>query len=424
MDILIKNARIITQNDTREIVSGDILIRKNKIAEIGKSIDCKAEKTIDAFGKIALPGLVNTHTHVTMTILRGFGEDLPLQEWLEKKIYPIEAKQTTEDAEVAAMLAFCEMIRGGTTCFSDMSIIGSKEIKEAAEKTGIRGIVAHGLLDLVPGRSTAGELKLMESAVYEESGLVKSAIGPHSPYTCSEELLVKAKEFAKKKSLKFHFHASETRKEVLDLLKAHGKQPLEYLDQIGILDSDTLLAHASWVSKREIAIAGKNKVNISHCPISNLKLATGGICPASEYYAAGANVTLGTDSVASNNSLNMFESMKICSLLQKHKYWKADMLGAQKSLDFATRNGAKAVGWDCGSIEVGKLADIILIERGPNMAPEHDLVGNIVYSAGPQNVSDVIINGRPVMEGGTIRSVDEKKIIEKAQSTSQELKNR
>ncbi len=423
MDILIKNATIVTQNSGRDILTGDILVKDGRIASVSPSIDEETDVIIDASGKIAMPGLVNAHTHVAMTIFRGYGEGLPLQEWLGKKIWPIEAKETGEDAYDAAMLAFCEMIRGGTTSFSEMCIVGSEEIKEAAERIGIRGVVGHGLMDKVPGKDTAGQLELMEKTVYEP-GLVTSAIAPHAPYTCSEELLTSSKEFARKNRLRYHMHVSETRKEVLDMMRDTGKSPFEYLDSIGVLDNDSLLVHASWVSKREIALAGKAGVSICSCPLSNLKLATGGICPSDEYDKAGANFTLGTDSAASNNSLNMFESMKICSLLQKHKYWKADILGPQKALDFATLNGAKALGFEAGAIEEGKMADVVLLERGPNMHPEHDVVANLVYSAGPANVTDVIIAGRQVMESGVIKTVNEKEIIGKAASTSEGIMKR
>lgn len=424
-DIIIRNATIITQNKKREIIEkGDILIKGNKIEKVSSKTNEKAKIDIDGTNKIAMPGLVNMHTHVAMTILRGYGEGLPLQQWLEKKIWPIEAKQTSEDAHAAAMLAFCEMIRSGTTCFSEMCILGSKEIKQAAEKIGIRGVVGHGLLDSVPGRNTKEQIKLMKETVYEKSELIQSSIAPHSPYTCSEELLVKSKEFAKQKTLRYQIHVSETRKEVLDILQNKKKQPIEYLDGLGIVDKDSIFVHGSWVSKKEIGILGKKKANICHCPVSSLKLATGGICPITEYSKAGANVVLGTDGVASNNSLNMFETMKMASLLQKHKYWKADVVNAQEALDLATINAAKALGKQCGVIEPGKLADILLLEKGPNLWPVNNIVSNIVYAANPSNVSDVIINGKIIMKSRNILTVDEAKLIAKAEKVAKEIKKR
>ncbi len=424
MSVLIKNATILTQNGKREQLQGDILIQGNKITTVGKNVDEKADEVIDAAGKIAMPGLVNAHTHVAMTIFRGYGEDMPLHEWLEKKIWPIEAKQTPEDAGIAARLAFCEMIRSGTTCFAEMCIIDTKHLFEGARQAGLRGIIADALLDFGDASKVDDQLEKAKSALEYEGGNVRASIGPHAPYTCSKELLIKSKELAKEKGLKYHIHVSETRKEVFDILNKTNKYPYEYLDEIKVMDSDSLFVHGGWLTKKEIELAGKRKLNFVSCPVSNLKLATGGIAQITELDKAGATVTLGSDSVASNNSLNMFETMKMAALLQKHHYWKADVIPTQRLLDFATINGAKAVGFDAGSIEAGKLADIVLLERGPNMSPEHDLVANIIYAAGPQNVSDVIVDGKIVMRGRRILTLDEKEVMAQANELAQEIKSR
>ncbi len=421
MRSLIKNATIITQNENRETIKGSILIDDGMIREVSEKIESTVDEVLEAEDMIAIPGLVNSHVHATMSILRGYGEDLPLGRWLREKIWPVEAMETAEHARASAMLAFCEMIRSGTTCFSEMCIIGAKEIKEAAEKIGMRGIIAQGLMDQVPGKSTDVELDFMKKSFFESSDLIRPSVGPHSPYTCSEELLIKAKEFSKEKRIKCQIHSSETREEVFGIMKDKNQRPLEYLDSLGLMDNDTVLSHASWVSKREIELVGGKNVSVCSCPISNLKLATGGICPLREYDSSGANVLLGTDSAASNNRLDMFETMKIGSLLQKHKYWKADALDSGRFLDFSTRNGAKALGWNCGSIEAGKLADIVLIKKGTNMIPENDLISNIVYSCGPENISDVFIEGRHVLAKGKIMTVDEDSIIREASECAQEL---
>lgn len=421
MPILIKNATIVTQNASREIKKGDILIEDNTISSIAEGIGEKTDIVIDAEGRIAMPGLVNTHTHLAMTMFRGYGEDLPLYRWLEEKIWPIEAKQAPEDAGIAAQLAFCEMLKSGTTGFAEMCILDTKHVFEASAKAGMRGLIAHGVLDLGDASKDEELLKKAESVLDYQTGIVNASIATHAPYTCSEELLVKTKELARKKGLRYQIHVSETRKEVFDILKKTGKYPYEYLDSIGLMDSDSIFIHGNWLTKREIELAGKRKLNVSSCPVSGLKLATGGITQSKELDAAGVNVSLGTDSVASNNSLNMFESMKFSALLQKHHYWKADALPMQKVLDFATLNGAEAAGFNAGSIEEGKLADIILLEKGPNMHPEHDAVANIVYAAGPQNVTDVIINGKQVMQDRKILTMDERGIMEKAEQLAKEI---
>jgi 5-methylthioadenosine/S-adenosylhomocysteine deaminase len=424
MPILIKGATIVTQNEKREMLKGDILIEEDRISQVSEGIDEKGDVVIDASGKIAIPGLVNTHTHMAMTLFRGYGEDLPLQRWLEEKIWPIEAKQTPEDAGVAAQLAFCEMLRGGTTSFVEMCIHDTKHMFKAAAKAGMRGIIAHGVLDLGDASKEEELLRRARSVLEYQDGLVKASIAAHAPYTCTEELLVKTKELAKENGLKYQIHVSETRKEVFDTLKKTGKYPYEYLDSIGLMDSDSIFVHGSWLTRKEIELAGKRGMSMSSCPVSSLKLATGGIAQLTELDKAGANVCLGTDSVASNNSLNMFETMKMAALLQKHHYWKADAIRTQRLFDFATLNGAKALGSDGGSITEGKPADIVLLEKGPNMRPEHDVIANLVYAAGPQNVTDVIIGGRPVMRERAILTLDEAAVMEKADGLARDITTR
>lgn len=420
MSILIKNTSILTPNKQ---LLGDILIEGNQISQIG-DVREKAEFILDGSGKLAIPGLVNAHTHVAMTLFRGYGEDLPLNRWLEEKIWPIEAKQTPKDVATAALLAFSEMIRSGTTTFAEMCIFDTKELFNAAKKAGMRGILARGFIDFDDTSKTKKLLKEIQLSTQYGSELLRPSVAAHAPYTCSEELLVKTKEFARKKGLKYQIHVSETRKEIFDVLNKRGKYPYEYLDSIGLMDRDSIFAHGGWLTKREITLAGSRGVSVANCPISSLKLATGGIAQITELDAAGANVALGTDSVASNNSLNMFETMKMASLLQKHHYWKADIISCRKIFDFATINGAKALGFNAGSIKEGKLADVVLLDRGPNLHPEHDLIANLVYSAGPQNVSDVIINGKIIMRDRQILTFNERAAIEKADELAEEIKRR
>jgi len=433
--LLIRNASILTP---RGLVEGSMLIEGNRIAKIGSiaqigKTSAKADSIIDAKGKIAIPGLVNAHTHVSMTILRGYGEDLPLDRWLKEKIWPIEAKQNLADVEASAYLSFCEMIRSGTTAFADTSLFDPSVIMNAAKKAGMRGIVAQSFLDFGNEKKTKEALanlashekkKFEKSVGSRERDLVSLSIAVHAPYSCSSELLIKAKETADKTGLKLQIHASETRKEIFDCLKERGKYPIEYLEDIGFLGENCILAHAGWLTKREIASIGKRKASVASCPISNLKLATGGISQITELDAAGANVALGTDSAASNNCLDMFQTMKMASLLQKHHYWKADILSTQKTFAFATQNGARAIGFDSGTIDIGKLADIVLLERGPNLVPAHDILSNLLFSAGSQNVCDVIINGNIIMQGRKILNLDEAKIMDRAEKVAQDIKTR
>lgn len=407
--MLIRNATVLTQNAERQIIKCDIRTEGGQIAELGK-IEGKAD--IDASGMLAIPGLVNTHTHVAMTLLRGYGEGMPLHRWLEEKIWPAEKEQTPEDVKAAAELAFCEMIRSGTTSFAEMCIHDTKPIFDSAKKVGLRGIITRAAIDF--NDSSLDALGPTLPNLDYGDGMLGASVGAHAPYTCSEELLVKSKELAREKSLKYQIHVSETRKEVFDVLERTGKYPIEYLDSIGLMDENSIFVHGGWLTKREMALAGAKRISLSSCPLSSLKLATGGIAQLAELDAAGVNVCLGTDGAASNNSLNMFETMKMASLLQKHHYWKADVISEQKILDFATINGARAIGAEAGSIEVGKAADIVLLERGPNMCPGNDILADLVYSAGPQNVRDVIVGGKLLMSGRKLLTTDEESVVEKA----------
>lgn len=394
----------------------DILIQGDKIQIVGEFPKSKADVIIDASKKLVIPGLVNTHTHVAMTLFRGLGEDLPLHQWLSEKIWPLESKQTPKQISIASELAFCEMIRSGTTSFAEMCLFDTKPVFDAAKKFGIRGVISRGALDNFDSKVAKNLLSEIKSTLQYSTPLLKTSISAHAPYTCSEEYLIKTKELAKKHSLLYQIHVSETRKEVFDIQKRTTKFPFEYLDSIGLMDENSLFVHGGWLTKREIALAGKRKINFSTCPVSNLKLATGGIAQIYELDNCGVNVTIGTDSVASNNSLNMFESIKFASLLQKHHYWKADIMKSSKFLDFATINGARAIGFDCGSISKGKLADLVLLEKNANLVPSNDNISNLIYSASPSNVSDVIIGGKQILCDRKFLLVDETEILDAAEN--------
>ncbi|MFA5077390.1 MAG: amidohydrolase [Candidatus Micrarchaeia archaeon] len=419
MDILIKSATVVTQNAEREVLKGaDIFVSDGKIGKVGKNLREKAEEKIDANGKIVFPGLVNTHTHIAMTLFRGYGEGMRLHDWLAKRIWPAEAKLKPKHVYWGTMLGIAEMARSGTTAFNEMYLSGAEKIAEAAEKGGMRASIASDMLDKISGNAPEKELekaKNFVSSLRSPSGRVKASVSCHAPYTCTGELIKIAKEFAAKKGLQFHIHASETRKEVFDVLNEKGKRPLEYLDGLGVLDRRTVLAHAVFVTKREIALAGKSGASVAHCPVGNLKLASGGTCPIGEFARSGVNATLGTDGAASNNSLNMLETMKMAALLQKNFYWDPLALSAQQALDFATVNGARALGVEAGSIEEGKLADIVIADaKAPNMNPAHSDVDNIVYAMNPANITDVMVGGKFVMRNRKITAFDEEEAVGKA----------
>ncbi|MEW5996517.1 MAG: amidohydrolase [Candidatus Micrarchaeota archaeon] len=424
MDVLIQDALVITQNKGREVLRGDILIEDGKISKVAKNIRPGAEERIDASGKLAFPGLVNCHTHIPMSLFRGYAEGMPLHEWLEKKIWPAEAKLKPHHIRAGSMLSILEMVRSGTTCFNEMYIAHMDEACKAVLESGMRASAGFCLFDLVKGTDANEELKKGTALAEKWSGkspLLKISMAPHAPYTCSEELVKLAKEYARKKRLGFHMHVSETRREVFDSLREKGKRPIEYLHFLGVLDRDTVLAHGAWATRRETALVGSSGATVSYNPIANLKLATGGICPVREYLEADANVCLGTDGTASNNSHNMVETMKFAHLLQSHLYWDPLRVSIQNIWDFATVNGAKALGFNCGSIEAGKEADIALADlHSANLAPLHD-ARNLLFSFHPGNITDVLIAGKPILREGKFISLDEGKIIEEAQKQAEDL---
>jgi len=429
MSILIKNVSILTQNSRREILRDvDILTEGNRIEKIGKNIRERAEFKIDGRGKLAVPGLINTHTHIAMTLFRGYADDAVFWEAWPKRVWPREAKLKADDVYWGSLLGCLEMIKSGTTCFADMYFF-MDETARAVKELGIRANLSYGMIDSGDAKKREKELGVGERFVRDHNntadGKIQCSFGPHAPYTCSKELLQKSAELAEKYDVLVQIHMSETRKEVFDSIKQHGKRPVEYLDSIGFLSKRIIAAHCVWLTKRETKILGERGVKVSYNPVSNMKLASGGIAPIPEMMESNVCITFGTDGAVSNNSLNLIETMKVGALLQKAHRWDAEILNAQQALDFATINGARALRTDAGSIEIGRLADVILLDlKSPNLIPSHNPVSNFVYSANPSNISEVIINGKLVMKEGKILTVDEGKVLEKAEKVSLDLMGR
>ncbi len=424
--IIIKDCSyIITQNTKREIIKDkDVLIDGNRIIEIGKNLD-KSGEVIDGKNRAILPGFINTHTHLAMTLFRGYADDMQLQAWLQDRIWPVEAKLNREYCYTGTLLGMLEFIKSGTTTFHDMYFFGDA-VKEASKNSGIRTVFSQGVLDFptCEFKSPEEAFGLFKKLVRHRSELFIPTIGTHAPYTCSRETLLKAKDLAKEHDSRIHTHVSETRKEVNDSLNQHKKRPVEYLDDIGFLGPEILVAHAGWVTKGEVRILGETRTKVSHCPISNMKLAVGAVIPLPEMFEHDVVVSLGTDSAASNNNLDMLEEMKVAALLQKAHLWDPTILPAQRALDMATIDGARALGMEgeIGSIEVGKKADLILLDLAkPHMVPWHNVVSNIVYSASGQDVVTTIVNGEVLMEDGTVKTLDEKDVLYNSQEIAREL---
>lgn len=392
--MLLKNCRyIVTQDCNRRILENcDVLIEGNTIARMGKNLkNGRGEEEIDCSGKIVMPGIVNTHTHLGMHSLRGRCDDSELFGWLselegyEKKLGAKEVKQNT-------IAGIEESVRFGTTTVYDSYKFPHERV-EAFEEIGMRALVSSTVRD----ERSFSESKKFLSGI--KSGLVGGAVAANSIYACDEEILRKVIEFSESKKFLRRIHVGETRKERFDTLKKTGKLAVEYLDSIGFLGQNCLLVHCIWITKGEIGRIARTGAKVSHNPVSNMKLSSGGVMPLPEMLAQNVTVGLGTDSVASNNNLDMFEEMKVAALLHKHHKWNAGAISAQQVLDMATIEGAKCLGIEgIGSIEGEKKADIITLEILRNLRPINDLVSNIVFAANGLNVCDVVIDGKIILE--------------------------
>lgn len=415
--ILIQNAY-----DGKRLI--DVLIVGNTITRIAAHITAPPEAIIiDARDKAIIPGLINTHTHAAMTLLRGYGDDQPLMQWLEQYIWPVEAQMSEHDVYVGARLAMLEMIKTGTTTFLDMymhPLMGAR----AAEEMGLRAMISYTLFD--QGNAQRAELDRERSQSYYElfkqnfSSRISFSLGPHAIYTVSPEQLQFCHQFCTQHDLKIHLHLSETAGEVEQCLRAWGMRPVEYLEHLGLLSERLILAHALWLDDREIELLAKHNVSVVHNPASNMKLASGYSFKYEEMKRLGIRIGVGTDGCSSSNNLDMFTAMRLSSYLGK--VWRADSTAvkADDIFDSATRIGAEILGINAGVIEEGQLADLCLIDLNrPEMVPMHNLKSNLVYSASGSMVDTVICDGRILMQGGHVAG--EEDIIREAREVAARL---
>ena len=422
--ILIKNTLILDSNKSEK---SSILIENDKISEISPDLVSQdAHKVIDGEGKLLIPGLVNTHTHLSMTLLRGLADDLPLDNWLNEHIWPMEAHLNGDYCYAGALLACVEMIKYGTTTFNDMYFF-MDDVARAVEETGLRGVLSHGMIDLGDEEKRKAEFKethrIIKKCHETAEGRITVAFGPHSPYTCSKELLEGVRKEADKYGNRIHIHVAETEHEVQQVLEAHGKRPFEYLDEIGLLGEDLLAAHAVHLSPGEINMVKDRDVKLSHNPASNMKLASG-VSPVDEMLKKGICVSLGTDGAASNNNLDLLEEMKLAALLQKVHNLDPTYLNAAQTFEMATANGAAALGMpdEIGTIDVGKKADLVLMDiKAPHLTPFRHPMSHLVYSASGSDVNTTICNGKVLMENKKLTIVPEAQVIEMAQNAAEEM---
>ncbi|QBQ54685.1 TRZ/ATZ family hydrolase [Nitrosococcus wardiae] len=374
-----------------------------------------------------IPGLVNTHTHSPMSLLRGLADDLPLMEWLEGYIWPAESKWVSETfVRDGALLAIAEMLRGGITCFNDMYFF-PEIVAQVAAKVGMRAVIGMIVIDFPSSWAKTSEdyirkgLELNDQ--YRAHPLIKTAFAPHAPYTVSDGPLKQVATLAKELNIPVHMHLHETAEEVNRGLAQYGVRPLERLQRLGLLSSQLLAVHMTQLTDQEIQTLAASSAHVIHCPESNLKLASG-FCPVAKLYQAGVNIALGTDGAASNNDLDMFVEMRLAALLAKALAGDASAIPANQALRMATLNGAKALGLEqeIGSLEIGKVADIVAVNLGElETQPLYDPTSQLVYTAGRDRVSDVWIAGQQVLKKRQFTTLDESLILSQTQAWAERI---
>lgn len=400
MITLIKNGTVISMDLKRdkqfEIM--DVVFSDNKIIYVGNGYHGEYDKVIDATGKIVMPGLINCHTHLGMSIFRATNDDLTLDSWLNDKIWPIEDRLTDDDLYYTTLLSMVEMIKTGSTCFNDM-YFGYKGSIPAIKKCGVRGIYGRCLMGNMDKDSICRVddfKKLYEE--YKDDDKIRLSIAPHALYTCNLEYLKLCSDLAKEYNLPIHIHLSENMNEVKTVTNKFGMKPMEVLDKVGMLEKRVILGHGTFLSDSEINMIKDRDVSVCTNPVSNLNLGCG-IADLVKYKKNGINVCLGTDGQGSGNSLNLFYTMSLVDYLQKGKYEDPTVMGSYDVLKMATINGAKALGIDdIGSIEVGKKADIIILDISDiSLYPAYDLIPFIVHNCFYDVVDTTIIDGKILM---------------------------
>ncbi|MBS3816550.1 MAG: amidohydrolase [Candidatus Thermoplasmatota archaeon] len=412
MGLAVQDARLIEKDGT-----WDVYIDEGKIKSISEEED--AEKVIDASGKYLSPGFFNTHAHAAMSLFRGVADDRDFWDAWPEIVWPLEENLEAEDVYWGTKLACLEMIKTGTVAFNDMYFFMESAL-DAVEEMGMKAVLSYGLIDQNDPDKLEEEIEATKKFVEyaEDSHLVKPALGPHAVYTVSREGLEWTADFAEKKDLLVNIHVAETEKERDDFKEEHDCSFTEYLNDVGLLNERIISAHSVWLSPEDIEEFGKNDVTVSHNPSSNMKLGVGKPMDYEAMLDSSVDVTLATDGCVSNNNLDMLEEAKIGALQQKMP-GDATLMNAEECYRMMTVKGAEALNYDSGKIEEGKAADLILIEPGVKGVPTHDIRSNLIYSMDGSSVTDVIIDGKVIMEDRKVEG--EERIIENATEKAESL---
>lgn len=428
--LLITNGTFAVLEEQEPVVNGYMLVEDDLITYIGSERPEGSEnaEVMDGKGLLFLPGLINTHGHAAMSLLRGYGDDMVLQKWLQEKMWPMEAKFTGNDVYWGTALSVLEMIKGGTTTFLDMYDHMDK-VAQVTEESGIRGVLMRGAIGLCP--PDVQKQKLDEAVAFARNwhgnadGRITAMISPHAPYTCPPDYIEQFVQAAHDLDLPMHTHMSETQAEVEQNVADYGARPVEHLLKLGMFSRPTLLAHGVHLTDEEIEVLAAHKVAISHNPGSNLKLASG-VARVPELLKAGVTVSLGTDGAASNNNLDMFEEIRLAALIHKGVSGDPTAVPALEALRMGTEYGAQSVFLNnTGKLAAGMKADFIALNtEQAHFVPRTDYVSHVVYSAGPKDVEHVWVDGKQIVKHGACLTLDEERIRHEAQAAFEGLLSR
>jgi 5-methylthioadenosine/S-adenosylhomocysteine deaminase len=428
VSLIIANGIVITVDGTRRVLNpGSVAINGAEIVAVDTPAAIagryKSAQTIDATGKVVMPGLINTHTHAAMVMYRGLGNDLKLMDWLQKYIFPAEAKTVSpEFVRVGTRLAALEMIQSGTTTFADMYYF-EEEVARVTKAAGLRAVLGQTVIEFpVPDAKTpADALKRMEvfAKEFEHDDLITPSLAPHSVYTLDAKTLTAVSELARRLNVPIQIHLSETSAEIGLSQERHKQRPVALLDSLKFWAPTTLAAHAVWINDDEIALLKQRGVGVSNNPESNMKLSSG-TAPVMKYRAAGVNVGIGTDGAASNNDLDMFEAMRQAAFQQKLATMDPTAISAADAIEMATVAGARALGRNrLGTLAPGMLADVIIVDMSkPRQQPLFDPVAQIVYASRGDDVVTTIVNGKVLMRDRKVLTMDEVEVVAQARAAA------